>query len=694
MSYVRSSKRFQYGAVLFALLAVSFLAVLFQAEKSLFQNYSRLESVLILDRNKEVITVLPNGKGEYSHYVSELPARFKELLTKKEDRFFYVHPGINPVSIMRAVGKSIFGKGPGGSSTITQQLAKNLLSNERDRTILHKIEELFYTLSLEVFLSKEQILTMYANTVYMGNNIQGFGQASFDYFGKDLNILNDSERVALLATLSSPGVQNPWKAAGKKNAEIVAERLGVSFDSHYEINMAPDQYLHRTKTSFEFDTLNQVCKTLCVTTLDKDVTERLRTVLQRNIEVAWDSGGRNGAIVVIKLPENELLAVVGSPDVNGEANGHGINMAIEPRPIGSTAKPFIYLEAFKKGLRPYTLVEDREYKYQIATGFSLYPKNYDGLYHGTVTLHQALSNSYNIPTVKTLEYVGLPNFYTFLEQGLHFLPLQDLDSYALGIALGGLEMDPLTLAHYFTLFPARGRMKPLRLFLQGGTSNGQIFTPMGRVENETRVAEPKYTELVTKILNDRKTGVEQFGLVSSLNLSQDNYAVKTGTSRDYHDSWTVGYTPDYVVAVWLGNAENEPLKHVSGQSGAGHIWNESMALLINSKYNKKTPFLLDSVRSFPVGNTLDFGLPDDVISVHQNLMKEDRLILSPHEGDMVMLEGSTIIPLRASEAVSWFVNGDFKDTSDNLDFVPGKTGVYQIKATAERKSETVSITVK
>ena len=663
-------------------------------EQSLVRKYSELESVLIKDRDGEIIATLPNSKGEYSNYVNELPEELKRLLVKKEDRFFYIHPGINPVSIARATINYIFGGNPGGSSTITQQLAKNLLGNENDRTVGNKVKELFYTLGLEVFRTKESILTMYANTVYMGNNIQGFNQASIDYFGKKLNELSESEFVSLLAGLSNPSTQNPWKSANKKIAAALAARLGVSFDSHIDINDAPDAYIHRSATSFEFDSLGQECRESCATTLDKDLTERLREILSRNIYQAWDSGARNGAVIVIKLPENEPLAMVGSPNPANESSGHGINMAIKPRPIGSTAKPFIYLKAFEKGLRPYTLVEDREYKYPIATGYPLYPKNYDGLYHGTVTLHESLSNSYNVPTVKTLEYVELSDFYNFLEQGLAFAPLRDLDSYQFGIALGGLEMDALTLAHYFSIFPEQGLLKPLRLFLDRGEDGQTFLPPMSRALEERRVTGREFTELVTKVLSDRKTGVEQFGLESSLNLTQDNYAVKTGTSRDYHDSWTVGFTPDYIVAVWLGNAENEPLKHVSGQSGAGQIWNEAMELLINSEYNHKTPFSFDSVKAFLIGGSIDFGLQDDIIDDHRNLLQENYLILSPHQGDTILFEPATSIPLKASREATWYVDSVYVGTGLEVNFNPSKTGVFRIQAVSHDMSETTSIEVR
>ncbi len=368
-------------------------------------------------------------------------------------------------------------------------------------------------------------------------------------------------------------------------------------------------------------------------------------------------------------------------------------MAIEPRPIGSTSKPFIYLEAFEKGMRPYTLIEDREYKYSIGTGFPFYPKNYDGLFHGLVTAHQSLSNSYNIPAVKTLEYVGLNNFYYFLEHKLNFESLQDLDSYQYGIALGGLEMDTLTLAHNLTLFPQNGVLKPLQLYFNKGSTANYIRPPMSELTTETKIADPEYVELVTKILNDRKAGVEQFGLRSNLNLSQDNYAVKTGTSRDYHDSWTIGYTPDFVVAVWVGNAENKPLEHVTGSSGAGRVWNESMELMFNSEYNKKTQFDFSHTKEVLINNSLDVALKDDIIAEHQNVLEDKSLILSPHEDDRILLEPKTIIPLRAREDVDWYEGNHFLGHSQKMYVTPKEPRTYSIKAVRNATSETVRIDV-
>lgn len=680
------------------LFILVFVAFLFYVNDNLLSKYHSLESVVTKDRYGEIISIQKNTKNQYVEYSDNLPSRVKELLLKKEDRFFYFHLGINPFSIIRAGFHYITDGRVGGSSTLTQQLVKNLLNNEQDRSWFNKFNELIGTMALELFHSKAEIISMYANTVYMGNNIQGLSGASKNYFGKELQDLSDTEITILLATLSSPTFTNPLKQENKANATILAKRLDVDFrpESVTLLNKGESRTSEIiTDSNFELTTINKPCGQNCTTTIDKKLTDSLREILNRNIDKSRDLGMTTGSIVVIKVPENQLLAIVGTPRVGGTENGHAINMAIQPRPIGSTAKPFIYLNAFEKGARPYTLVNDREYKFTIGDDQPFYPKNYDGLYRGWVTLHYALSNSLNIPTVKTLEYVGLSDFYYFLEQKLYFKPLQDLDNYQYGIALGGLEMDPLTLAHSMTLFPNNGILKPLQLYINNITNlrNNFVLSPMSQITEEILVSDPKYVELVTRILNDRKTGVEQFGLNSNLNLSQNNYAVKTGTSRDYHDSWTIGYTPDFLVAVWVGNAENKPLQQVTGQSGAGRIWNESMELLINSEYNKKTTFDFINTQEISIGNSLDYALLDDVVSEHQNVIVDSGIITSPHNNDTIQLEPNTVIPLIANEEVDWYVDNKLLGRGLKVYFTPISTGKYQIKAIGRNNSETISLQI-
>lgn len=664
---MKKKKILYFGATFLVLL---FILVVVYVNISLTKKYASLQSVVVLDRNNATILVKDNVRGNADMFIAEVPENLENALLQKEDRYFYYHNAINPFSIIRGMFNYMRRGKTGGSSTLTQQLVKILLGNEQNRTFPHKIEETLYAVMFEWGHSKKDILRMYVNSAYLGNQLQGFEAASQRYFGTSTKNATDSQIKALVQTLSSPSSQNPWSL---KNSEATKKGQSGNNPAAFELS------------SFIFD-----CPLVCRTTIDTILNEKIRNIVSRVVEEGSASGAKTSAVVVIKVPENEVVAMVGTPDVHGTIDGHAINMALQPRPIGSTIKPFIYLKAFEKGARPYTEVDDREYKLSIGSGFPLYPKNYDGMYRGTVSMHEALSNSLNIPAVKTLEYVGLNDFYYFLMRGLQFKPLTDLDEYQYGIALGGLDMDPLSLAYFFTIFPNQGSYRSLHI----RKDKAYDTTPMSENVTRVQIADPKYIQLVTAIINDRKTGVEQFGLESNLNLSQDNYAVKTGTSRDYHDSWTVGYTPDFVVAVWLGNAENKALKHVTGQSGAGKIWHDTMELLFNSSYNKKTKFNTDEIRTFPINGSLDFGLPGDDVEKYRTVLKRPTLIISPHDGDLVLFDTRTIVPLRSRESLGWYVNDAFLGKGTSIDYTPSSVGTYVIKAVdVSGNTEHMSITL-
>lgn len=645
------------------LIVAIFIAGFYQ-QKQLINLYENQASLIIRDRNGEIIALKPNTKGYFNLPLENVPEKIANLLVKKEDRFFYYHFGINPLSIAQSAGGYLGIGQRKASSTISQQLVKVLLGNELKRDLGNKIKETFYTLSLEAFHTKKEIMRMYANSIYFGNGSQGILEASRLYFKTDPEMLTDGQIFQLLAAISSPTENNPANEKNQELAEAILENMKENSrlnDAYFELNLLLDKDAGS-----------------CQVSLDQSLTSKIREAVKRNVENLADKDVKNAAAVVIGLPENEILALVGSPDPGSLDSGYQINMLFEPRPIGSTIKPFIYLKAFEKGLRPYTLVEDKEYKYITALGFPLYPKNFDYQYHGLVNLHYALSNSLNVPAVKVLEYVGLNDFYNFLENDLGIKPLQPWDSYQLGIALGSLDLSLFDLARYFTIFPQNGLLKEIRLGKDGDCQKTSFGT-------EKEIAKLGYIQLVNKILSDRKTSIDQFGLKSELNLFQQNYALKTGTSRDFKDSWVVGYTPDFLVGVWVGNANASPTKGVSGQQGAGLIFSEVMELLLNSSYNKKTAFELDLVKEFKNEKGVDYGLEGDDFQKTLNLLigKDESLMLLPHDNDIFLLEADTKISLRGKEILDWFVNGEFLGQGVSQIFIPKSSGSYQIKAVSE-----------
>ena len=682
--------------LIFFLIALLFLVDGYYRQKQLLGAYNQQVSSLVKDRNGNILAVLPNSKGYFCQPISDIPLKLKELLIRKEDQLFYYHFGINPVSIIEAaLGRLGIGERK-ASSTITQQLVKILLSHEQERNLKNKISEAFYTLALETFQRKEKILEMYVNSIYFGNQAQGITEASRLYFAKDAAMLTDGQILQLLATISSPTENNPLMAKNKQIALNLGKHLGLDDQNLMMVDVTAakknlESFSHFDHSFFEVKPfLNEGEKNYQLT-VDLELTAKIRDIVKRNIDQLKRKKAGNAAAIVIKLPENEILSLIGSPDPNSYESGYQINMLTKPRPIGSTVKPFIYLKAFEKGLRPYTIVDDREYKYITALGFPLFPKNFDYQYRGEISLHYALSNSLNVPAVKVLEYVGLDNFYQFLEKDLDFKPVQPLQSYQLGIALGSLEMSLFDLARYFTIFPNNGVLKNLHLFENGGGyPPGQTNSP-----NDKQISQAAYIQLVNKILNDRQTGIEQFGLKSELNLFQDNYALKTGTSRDFKDSWVIGYTPDFLVGVWVGNADNSPTDEVSGQRGAGMIWATIMELLLNSQYNKKTPLQFNLLKEFNNSGNLEYGLNGDDYERIKNILKEKdtSLILSPHDGDVFLLERGTKIPLKAKKTVNWFINEKPFGQGETAVFIPEEIGYFQVKAVSPAQEEVITIVI-
>lgn len=662
------------------------------------KNYLAKKSAVITDNQKRIIKIQPNEDGAISIFKNSFPSSLIDALIKKEDRFFFWHLGLNPISILRATFRYLNGERAPSSSTITQQLAKILLGQEQNRSLANKIKETFHSFALELHTSKHEIVTMYLNSAYLGNQTEGFESAANLYFSKSINDLTDEEMYRLLTTLNNPTGNQPFLKSNWQSAKKLADRLKlVSTSTGWEDRRIDEKkqkeswskFLNNS-ASFELDNLGVIPKQDITFSIDQKLTESIRALVKKDIENIQDLSATNAAVVVITTGTNkknsELLTIIGSPNPEADAFGHKINMALKPRAIGSTIKPLIYLKGFEKGLRPYTVVLDKEYKYMIGSGFAFYPKNYDYTYHGLVNLHYALSNSLNVPAVKVLEFDGIEEFNSFLLKDLEFKPVQDINNYQLGIALGELEMNLLDLSYFFTIFPNEGQLKPLQI-----SSDFPLTSKNTNFNQNKLIADSRYVQLINKILSDRQTGVEEFGSNSSLNLPFKNYAVKTGTSREFHDSWTVGYTPDFVVGVWVGNAEDQPMKKVSGQTGAGQIWQEVMGLMLNSSYSRGRPFDFSLVNDFSDNGKMEYGLSGDDFEKQKNLMTEKNLIIRPHDRDeFLFTEGASVV-LEASESVEWSINGKVFGEGERYIFRPDMAETYKILAKGKNKEESVVI---
>ena len=526
---------------------------------------------------------------------------------------------------------------------------------------------------------------MYANSIYFGNQFQGIESASKGYFNVSAKNLTDGQMVQLLATINSPTDYNPAGSLNIEKSKVLSVSLGIKTNDFIKPNDCQaniQNYISNNQPVLELSPYlsDGINKNLQLT-VDDGLTQKVRSIVSSNIEFLKDKKAKNAAVVILSIPNDEILSIIGSPDPSSFSDGDKINMSVEPRQIGSTIKPFIYMLGFEDGMRPYTLIDDREYKYMGPGGYPIYPKNYDFKYHGIMTANYALDNSINVAAVKTLDFVGINNFNNFLTKTLEYKPVQPIDQYQLGIALGDLEMNLLDLSHYFSIFPNQGKLTGLKIFTDG-LVNKKYFP----YQNKT-IAPKEYVELINKILSDRKTGVDQFGAESSLNLPASNYALKTGTSHDYTDSWIIGYTPNFLVGVWVGNADDTPTDAVSGQVGAGRIWNSVMQLMLDSGYNYNTQFNLSDVKEYQGKNGTEFGLADDDFEKCQDILeKQDTdLILNPHDGDVFLFTPDTQVTLKAKTSADWTVNGQDYGSGLQVFFTPKKEGSYKITASSPRK---------
>jgi len=640
MYMTKKTKYAQYILVFLFLMGGGLLLLftsLRQTSELLEQSYRSSITIPVYDTNGEILTQRKlNSLDPTPLYL--LPSSVEKALLEQEDNIFYWHPGFNPWSILRAGYNTTKGKRNVANSTITQQIVKILLQNQNDRTWRNKVSELWYSFVLEIFYSKQEILSWYASIVPVGQNIHGLHAGAQFYFNRNISSLSDDQVIELIATLPCPSVCNPFSQKTRAEKQNTKRKY------------------HNTQQSPAWFESERICsKNTC--DINAQITEDLRSILQKNLEQLIDKNVEHGAIVVLNTNGNPL-ALVGSPDPRSERHGYQIDMSRQPRAVGSTLKPLLYALGFDAGLRPYSVITDREYKYTTADGFGFYPKNYNLTYAGDVTARYALANSLNAPAVQVYSFVGGALVLRPLFDFMGVTSRQPLEAYQLGIPLGGAEMSPQDLAQLYQL----------------------LITPNPHLS-------PAAQAMIYDILQDRHVRVDQFG--NSIFPRQTTpIAIKTGTSREYKDSWAVAYNPEYIIVVWLGNADETPMKQVSGSSGAGIVMRQVLEYLIATNIFKEVAF--DDSMLTSIGG--DIGLITDDVSYHRDIILDSQLILQPHNGDEYKLGGT--ISLRSRQPSTWHINGDIlKSDTTEVKYTPDRTGMYTITATTKDEEETIIFSV-
>jgi penicillin-binding protein 1C len=558
-------------------------------------------SLSLVDRHNTLLREILSDEGGRCRWVAlgEVSPDLLRATVVAEDRAFYLHPGVNPFAIARALVQNIrYGQIVSGASTISQQVVRNIFRHRR--TIFSKLYEILLALRLEHTISKEKILTQYLNRIYYGNQAYGIAAASKLYFDKPPADLSLAEAAFLAGLPRSPTALNPYlhfKEAKKrqehilfqmhKNGDIDRDRWKRAKEEGFQLISARKNF--RAPHFCDF-VLSQVPSSVrgtisrIHTTCDYTIQKRIETLVKVHIEALEEKNISNAAVIVLDNVSGEILSMVGSKDFFDERHDGQVNGAISLRQPGSTLKPFTYSLAMERGMTAAEILEDRDFYYPTPEG-SYSPRNYDEKFHGAVRLRHALACSYNVPAVSLLERLGADLLYQRLKQ-LGFVSLDKSPiHYGVGLTLGNGEVTLLELVRAYSTLARGGLYFGEKSIIKCFDSEGKIIIRK-KGEKSRRIFSNEIAFIISDILSDRDARIPAFGYLSPLNLPFD-CAVKTGTSVDFRDNWTIGYTPRYTVGVWVGNFDAAPMFNISGVTGCGPLFKDIMLLLENKNSDIK-----------------------------------------------------------------------------------------------------------
>jgi len=560
------------------------------------------ESTKIYDRQGLLLYEIHGEKKRTLIEFKEMPDSIKNATIALEDRDFYQHKGFELKTVLRAVRNNLFGGSVQGGSTITQQFIKNALLTP-ERTLQRKIQELILSIEIEQVYSKDEILKMYLNEIPYGNNAYGIeaaAQTYFDKHAKDLTL----EESALLATLpNAPTYYDPYgtnkdktlkrkdyvldlmvedKYITKEQGEA-AKKKEITFSPAREDIKAPHfvMYVRQLLAEEYGEKMLEEGGLKVTTTLDYD----LQKIGEEEVKAGADNNlvnynGSNAALVAIDPKTGQILTMVGSRDYFDTANDGNVNIATALRQPGSSFKPYVYATAFQDKYSPAFPLFDLETDF----GMNYKPKNFDERSHGLVTMRKALASSYNIPAVKTGALAGVDKIITNAKN-LGVTTLTNADQYGVSLSIGTGEMQLLEHASAFGAFATEGIYHPDSAILKIVDGKGDVLEEYQDSPKKAWDKEVAYE--ITSILSDNSARSGVFGANSPLYFADRSTAAKTGTSENFRDAWTVGYTPSLVVGVWAGNNDATfMVNEGDGIFAAAPIWHNFLARALEGKPNE------------------------------------------------------------------------------------------------------------
>lgn len=590
------------------------------------------QSTFIYDRKGRLLYEVmdPNGGRRRVVTLDQISPHMIAATIATEDATFYTNPGVDAAALVRAIVQNLSsGEIASGASTITMQVVRNVLLNpdERyERTVTRKIKESILAYQLSQRFTKDEILAMYLNEINYGNLCYGVEAAAQGYFGKSAKDLSLAEAALLAGLPQSPVDYNPLEhpdAAFQRQAQVLSlmEKHGfitaeqAAAATRERLSFQPQKFEMRAPhfTLYVRDLLVKRFGADAVyqrglrvyTTLDLDLLEQAEKAARDHIAKIKDLNANNAALVAIDPKTGEVLVMMGSIDYYDQGIQGQVNMATSPRQPGSALKPFAYATAFENGiLMPDSILVDKPTVFPGRQGSPPYaPRNHDLKWHGAVTVRTALACSLNVPAVMVLDRIGIASFL----DTLHTMGVTGLtgaaSQYGLSIVLGGAEVSLLDATYAYVPFANKGVLVGARVPLQERKPGFREYEPVviskvtdaqGEVlyeyaEPQTKqVIRPETAYMITSILSDDQAREGTYGRHSFLELSRPA-AAKTGTTEYFQDGWTIGYTPDLVTGVWVGNANNEPMRGVYGVSGAGYIWHNFMEAVLQDRPKLEFP---------------------------------------------------------------------------------------------------------
>ncbi len=568
----------------------------------------------ILDREGRLLySVGPEGEQVLPVPLEEVSPFCRQATLAAEDARFYRHPGVDPLAVLRAAWQNWrAGQVVSGGSTLTQQVVRLYLFPPQERlrrTWERKLREAWLALRLERRYGKDQILALYLNGAYYGRQATGIEAAARAYFGRSARDLGWAECIFLAGLPQAPSrldpVRNPEGARARflqVRERLVQEGILTAQEAREipfpEVLPAPRRaveaphfvfwVLEELRARFGEEALREGLEVR--TSLDRELQRRAQELVRRHVDRIRDRyGATNAALVALDPATGEIRVLVGSADYWDDGIDGKVNVVLSPRQPGSAIKPLIYLAAFRAGWTPATLVWDLPFTFRDRQGRPYRPQNYDLRFHGPMRVRTALANSYNVPAVYTLDRIGVEAAVELgLRMGLESWRGREHD---LALALGGAEVTPLELAGLYAVLARGGTYLPPVAILEVRDGESRLLYRYDPPLPQPVLGPdgPRLTYLITDILKDEEARRPTFGAYSPLWLEGWEAAAKTGTTTDWRDAWTAGYTANLVAVVWVGNSDGRPMEGLSGSLGAAPLWHDFMVAALAGERPRPFP---------------------------------------------------------------------------------------------------------